>query len=400
MTVISTEEIRKRIYELEPELISVRRWLHEHAELSWKEVKSTEYITNYLTKVGLDAHEFEGHTGCWTEIKGGQAGDNAKTILLRSDFDALPINEESGLPFASTSGVAHCCGHDLHAAMLLIAAKVLAENADRLPGNVRILFQAAEETAIGAKYYVDQGITEGADAVYGCHVMSTVPAGQIGIKEGPMAAATDEFRISIQGKGCHGGMPHMGKDALVVACSVVMNLQTIVSRMTDPIDSAVITVGKIEAGSAYNVVADQATLVGTARSYDPKVRRELPNKMKMIADGIAAAYNCTAEVEYQFKTGPVFHDDEHMIMLCRKAAEKLFGSDKIINPRPIGGGDDFAYYLEKLPGLYSMIGAEYPDEDGAIYPQHHPKVRFNEDALAVGAAMHVQVAADFLSEDA
>ena len=217
-------DIRKRAEELEPEVISVRRWLHQHAEVSWKELESTEYIIRYLEDLGLKVHRYEEHTGCWTMIPGGKAGKDCKTILLRADFDALPIEEETGLPFASQNkGVFHGCGHETHAAMLLVACKLLVELQPELPGNIKVLFQAAEETANGAKYYVDQGILDGVDAVYGCHSSAWLPDSKIAVSEGPRTASTDEFSIRIQGVGCHGGMPHEGKDALVAACAVVVD---------------------------------------------------------------------------------------------------------------------------------------------------------------------------------
>ena len=281
-------DIRKRAEELESEVIEIRRWLHQHAELSWQEYESTEYIVKYLENLGLQVHRYEGHTGCWTMIEGGKAGPESKTILLRADFDALPIVEETGLPFASVNkGVFHGCGHETHAAMLLVACKMLVEIRDELPGNVKILFQAAEETAIGAKYYVDQGILDGVDAVYGCHIISSAEKNRIFISPGPNTAATDEFTIHFQGVGCHGGMPHQGKDAVVAACATVMNLQTIVSRMTDSMDALVVTVGKIDGGTNYNVVANTAVLSGTVRSYSKEVRAGVPEKMRQVAENTA-----------------------------------------------------------------------------------------------------------------
>lgn len=390
--------IRKRAEELESEVIEVRRWLHQHAELSWQEYESTEYIVKYLEDLGLQVHRYEGRTGCWAMIEGGKAGPNGKTILLRADFDALPIMEETGLSFESVNkGVFHGCGHETHAAMLLVACKMLMEIKDELPGNVKILFQAAEETANGAKYYVDQGILDGVNAVYGCHTASWVEAPYITVSAGPRTAATDEFIIKFQGVGCHGGMPHQGKDAVIAACATVMNLQTIVSRMTDSIDALVVTVGKIEGGTNYNVVADTAVLSGTVRSYSPEVRAGVPEKMRQVAENTAAAFGCTAEVEYEFKTGAVIHNDPQMNQIAHDAVVKLFGEGAVLETRPVGGGDDFAYFSERVPGIYAFIGAAMPSGDGQVYAHHHPKVCFSEDSLKRGVAMHVQMAVDFLN---
>ena len=392
-------EIRKRAEQLEPEVIEIRRWLHQHAELSWQEYESTEYIIAYMEKLGMEVHRYEGHTGCWAMIRGGKATANSKTILLRADFDALPIQEETGLSFASKNkGIFHGCGHETHAAMLLVACKMLMEIRDELPGNVKILFQAAEETAIGAKYYVDQGILDDVDAVYGCHTAAWQKDGTISVNAGPRTASTDEFSIHVQGVGCHGGMPHQGKDALVAACSVVMNLQTLVSRMTDPIDSLVVTVGTIHGGSNYNVVADTADLSGTVRTYSPEVRARVPEQMRQVAESTASAFGCTASVDYQYKTGPVIHNDPQMNRIAHDAVLKLFGPEGLLETRPIGGGDDFAYFSERVPGIYAFIGAALPSDDGVIHAHHHPKVCFDESSLKMGVAMHVQMAVDFLSE--
>lgn len=391
-------DIRKRAEELEGEIIELRRWLHRHAELSWQEHESTEFIVKYLEDLGLPVHRYEGHTGCWTMIEGGKAGPDSRTILLRADFDALPLTEETGLPFASINeGVFHGCGHDTHAAMLLVACKMLLELRDSLGGNVKILFQAAEETAIGAKYYVEQGILEGVDAAYGCHISTGLPCGTFTVMEGPHTTATDAFTIRVQGLGCHGGKPHLGRDALVAACAIVSALQTIVSRMTDSMESLVITVGTLHSGSAYNVVADSAVMTGTVRTYSREVRQGVPEKIRQVAESVAAAYGCTAQVEYQCKTGPVVHDDPEMIRLARNAVTKLFGADALVKAGPMGGGDDFAYYSERVPGIYTDLGAAPDASQGEIYDLHHPKVRFNEDALKCGTAMHVQMAVDFLS---
>ena len=393
-----TEYILKRSSELENELVEVRRWLHQHAELSWKEYETTDYIAGYLENLGLTVHRYDGHTGCWAMIEGGNDTESGKTILLRADIDALPIQEETGLPYSSEHpGVFHGCGHETHAAMLLIACKMLVEIKEELPGKVKILFQAAEETACGAKYYVDQGILDGVDAVYGCHISSWLDEPIIAVNPGPRCASTDEFSIEIQGEGCHGGMPHQGKDALVAACAVVTNLQTIVSRQTDPIDTLVITVGKLESGTNYNVVADKASMSGTVRTYSQEVREGVEEKMRQVAENVSKALGCTATVNYIMKTGPVIHSDPLMCKLAHDAVIKLFGEQSAVATRPVGGGDDFAYFSEKVPGIYAFIGAAIPSADGKVHAHHHPKVCFSEAALKRGVAMHVQMAVDFLN---
>lgn len=391
-------DIYKRALELEKEVIKLRRWLHQHAELSWQEYESTEYIVDYLEKIGLTVHRYEKHTGCWAMIYGGQAAPDAKTILLRADFDALPIEEETELSFKSMNkGVFHGCGHETHAAMLLVACKILMEFREKLTGNVKILFQAAEETAIGAKYYLEQGILDGVDAVYGCHTAAWIDPPYISVNAGPRTASTDEFSVRIKGVGCHGGMPHQGKDALVAACAAVMNLQTIVSRMTDSIDALVVTVGKINAGNNYNIVADAASFSGTVRSYSHEVRESVQDKLRCVVENTAAAFGCTAEVKYQMKTGAVIHNHSKMNEIARNAVVDLFGEGCLIETRPIGGGDDFAFFSEKVPGIYAFIGAAAPSKDSIVYAQHHPKVCFDEDSLKRGVAMYVKMVVDYFA---
>ena len=392
-------DIRKRSEELENYVVEQRHWLHQHAELAWQERETTAHIEEELRKMGLEPKRFDDqHTGLYAMIYGGKAGPDAKTIMLRADIDALPIQEETGLPFASVNkGIFHGCGHDAHAAMLLGAAKILTEMQPELTGNVKLLFQGAEETAIGAKYYVDAGVMDHVDAVYGSHITTGFPVGYISVNEGPRHAATDEFRITIEGVGCHGGMPYRGKDATVAAAAVIMNLQTIVSRGTDALDALVITVGKLESGSNYNVVSGHAEMRGTVRSYSREVRTGVEAKMREVVENTAKAFGCTAHLEYQMKTGPVVHDNPMMNKLAHDAVVKLFGEEALYNMRPVGGGDDFAYFCEKAPGLYAMIGAANP-KLGTVFDHHHPRFLLDEDAFKRGTAMYAQMAVDFLTQ--
>lgn len=400
--VPSPTAIKNRVYELESELIDIRRWLHQHPELSWQEYESTKFIVDYLEALGLEVFQFDGHTGCWTVIHGDKKDSGNRTILLRADYDALPIQEDTGLPFASIhEGVFHGCGHETHAAMLLLATKILVEYRSTFSGSVKILFQAAEETANGAQYYVDQGIMDDVDAVFGCHTLSAIApfnGPRISVNPGPRTAGTDEFHIHIQGMGCHGGMPHQGNDAIVAASSIVMHLQTIVSRMTNPLDTLVITVGTLNAGTNYNVVADTATLTGTVRTYSKEVQESVAEKIRKVIEDTASALGCTATLEYITKTGPVIHTDPEMLQISHDAVVKLFGEEGLWDAPPMGGGDDFAYFIDKAPGVYAFLAASLPDDKGIVYPHHHPKVIFDEAALPWGAALHVQVAIDFLNK--
>lgn len=280
----------------------------------------------------------------------------------------------------------------------MIVRKMLMEIRNELQGNVKVLFQAAEETAIGAKYYLEQGLLNGVDTAYGCHTVGWQDTGTIAVNPGPRSAGTDAFSIHVQGVGGLSGMPHQGKDALVAACSLVMNLQTMVSRMMNPIDTLVVTIEMTHSGSCYNSVADSAQFTGTARTYSNEVQLKAPEQMRQVAESTAAAFGCAATVDYQFKTEPVVHDNAQINRLTHDAVVKLFGEDTLRESSPIGGGDDFACFSERVPGMYAFIGTAKASEGGLVHAHHHPKVCFDENSMKMGIAMYVQMAANYLSD--
>ena len=332
-------------------------------------------------------------------IKGGKAGENAKTIMLRADIDALSVTEDTGLPYASEKpGIMHACGHDSHVAMLLGAARILADMKEELSGNVKLLFQAAEETAIGAKWYAEQGIMDDVDACYGCHISSMLDTGYISVEPGPRFAACDEFKIVVDGVACHGGMPYLGRDTVLAASSLVVNLQNIVSRRIDSQDALVITVGYMHGGTDFNIVCGRMELGGTVRSYNAQLRAAVPDMMREVAENTAKVFGCSAQLHYQFKTPAIVHDDEQMNRIARQAAIKLFGIEGLAHVKPLGGGDDFAYYLEKKPGIYAMLGAKNAARD-CVWGHHHPKFNVDDDAFHRGTAMFVQMTLDYFKEN-
>ncbi len=387
--------------EQEAYVIEMRRWLHQHPELSWQEWGTTAFIEAELQKMGLEPHRFdEKHPGLWCMIEGGQAGPGAKTILLRADIDALPVTEDTGLPYASENpGVMHACGHDTHGAMLLGATKILVGMKDQLKGNVKVFFQAGEETSFGAKWYVEEGIMDGVDACYGCHIGSWLDAPFISVDEGARTAACDEFKITIDGVACHGGMPYVGRDAITAASAIVMNLQQIVSRRTDSLDALVITVGTMHGGTAYNIVCGQMVLTGTVRSYSRDVRAGVPDKIREVAENTAKAFGCTATVEYMNQTPSVINDNDQLNRIAKDAVLKLFGPEKLGKCRAIGGGDDFGYFMEKAPGMFPFIGAGSVELD-CKWGHHHPKFKIDESVMYQGTAMFVQFTVDYLEETA
>ncbi|SHK95807.1 amidohydrolase [Hespellia stercorisuis] len=388
--------VRELAEKYERYVIEQRRWFHSHPELAWKEEETTEHIVWELEAMQIEVNRFEGHTGCWAMIYGGKAGVEPKTILLRADIDALPTVEKSDVTYKSIyEGRMHACGHDAHAAMLLGAAKILKESEAQLEGNVKLLFQAAEETAIGAKYYVDQGITSDVLAVYGCHVATWLDAPLLDINTGAREPSCDEFEITVRGKAAHGGIPQDGHDAIVAASAIVLNLQTLVSRINDPRNPLVVTVGQMEGGYQYNIIAGKATLHGTVRTFSAEFRKELIGKMREMAEASAKAYGCEAKLDYMWKTGPVFNKDETLNEVVRKAAETLYGKEGIHNLEAVSMSDDFAYFAEEVPGFFAFIGARNAEKN-CVFPHHHECFDIDEDVLKRGTALFAQVSMDFL----
>lgn len=390
--------IRELAEKNEGYIIEQRRWFHSHPELAWKEEETTRHIEEELKKLGIEPNRFDHeHTGCWAVIHGGKASSESETILLRADIDALPITEKNDVPYRSIyHGRMHACGHDAHAAMLLGAAKVLKEIQGELYGNVKLLFQAAEETAIGAKYYVEQGVLQDVQAVYGCHMAAWLDAPLLDINTGAREPSCDEFMITVEGKAAHGGIPQDGHDAIVASSAVVMNLQTLVSRMNDPRNPLVVTIGKMESGFQYNIVAGHAEMQGTVRTFSHAFRKSLAGKMREMASLTAKAYGCEATLKYMWKTGPVFNDKDELNAIVKNAAEKLYGREGIHNLPAVSMSDDFAYFADEVPGFFAFIGGRNR-EKGLTFPHHHECFDIDETALVRGTALYAQVTIDFVN---
>lgn len=347
--------------------------------------------------MGIEPQTFDGLTGCWAMISGGKADESSKTILLRADIDALPTDEATGLPFQSqTKGVMHACGHDSHVAMLLGATRILMDIKDELAGNVKLIFQGAEETAIGAKSYVDKGILDGVDATLALHIASWKKSGYFSIPDGPQTASSDQFTVTIHGDACHGGQPQLGHDAITTAAAMVMNFQPLISRENDPRNASIITIGKMEGGYQYNIVAGKAMLYGNVRDFSKTHRKEVAKRIQEVAKYTAKAYRCTADVDYEFKTGPIVHDNLEFNNIVRNAAIKLFGEDVIQNDPPVSGSDDFAYFCENIPGVFAFLGGGNKEKN-CIYPHHHERFNVDEAAFMKGSAVIAQASYDFLN---
>lgn len=372
-------------------LIEMRRCFHAHPEVSGKEYETSKRIKAELDKFGIAWRPCGLETGILATIQGGKPG---KTILLRGDMDALTVQEETELPYASeVSGVMHACGHDCHISTLLTAARVLNDVKADLCGTVRLAFQPAEETAQGAKSMIENGALDGVDGCFGIHVWSNVPAGQVALAPGPRMAAADQFSIDIKGKGGHASAPHQCVDAAVVASAMVTNLQSIVSREVDPGDPAVLTVGRIEAGTRWNVVAEYGRLEGTTRYFSRDLYQRFPEMMERVVTQTAQTFRAEAKLNYDRIVPPAINDDQ-MTEVAIGAARKAISTDAVIAIDRITGGEDFAYFMEKVPGAIALMGVGN-ESCGAAWPQHSGKYRVDESALINSVLLYAQVAADF-----
>ena len=387
-----------RAAQLSDTIIADRRYLHQHAELSFQEYETTAYLVSELEKLDIPVLTFEDYTGCIAVIKGGKPGP---TVLLRADIDALPIQENSGVAFESIHpGVMHACGHDCHAAMLLGAARLLWEGKEELKGTVKLLFQAAEEVFVGSHYYWDKGYLSDVDAAMGMHVWPTVESGCLAVKDGDLMASCDNFKLTIHGVSAHGSMPHLGKDAIVCACAIITNLQTIVSRYNDPRSTLVVTVGMIRAGTQFNIITDTAVMEGTVRAYSPECRDLAEARIRTIAESTAAMYDCTAELEYYRLEPSVRNEDLALNEIARNSARKLYGGDVLQDTVPATGSEDFSYIMEKIPSsLFVFLGCR-DEENDCVHPVHNERFKINENILHRGAAHYAQFAADYLEQKA
>jgi amidohydrolase len=386
--------IKEAIQKYSQELTELRRKMHSEPELSMEEVKTTAFICEYLENLGIAYRKTE-PTGVIATIEGGKPG---KTVALRGDMDALSVEElNKDLPYASKEdGKMHACGHDAHTAMLMIAAKALNEIKDELPGNVRLLFQPAEEIAEGAKVLIKQGAMDGVDNVFGIHIWSQMPTHKVSCTPGPSFASADLFKVTFKGKGGHGAMPHACIDAAVVASSFVMNVQTVVSRTIDAKSPAVLTVGKMVVGTRFNVIAENAVIEGTVRCFHPETRDHIEKQLQHYAENVAAVYGAAAKVEYIRGTQAVIND-EYSAKLVQKVASEAFGEEVIYNEEPTMGGEDFSFYLDHAPGSFALVGSGNPEKD-TEWAHHHGKFNIDEDALATGAELYAQYAWAYLNE--
>jgi hippurate hydrolase len=359
---------------------ALRRDIHREPELGFDTEKTAGKVLAALEGLPLDVETGVAENGIVATLKG--EGDGP-TVALRADMDALPILEDTGLPFASeTEGKMHACGHDGHTSMLVGAAHALSGMRDRLGGTVKFIFQPAEEGGGGGKVMVDEGVVDDVSSIFALHLWPGLPFGKVATKAGPIMAAADAFEMEVKATGGHGAMPHLGSDAIAIAAQIVTALQTIVSREVDPVEPAVLTVGEIGAGTAFNVIPDRAHLGGTVRTLNADLRQKMPRRMEELARGIAKGMQGDVALDYTFSY-PLTVNDEAAANLALDLAEGLFGSESVLElPNPSMGAEDFSYFLESLPGAFIWLGI---GEDASGL--HTPTFAFDEDILPRGAAL-------------
>jgi len=393
-----TATLRSDIDEILPGVVADRRHLHENPELAFQEFETAKFVTERLKQLGVeDIKTGVGGTGVTGVIKGNKGDGNV--VMLRADMDALPILEENQVDYKSkTDGVMHACGHDAHTAMLLGVARILMDRMDDFKGAVKVLFQPAEEVPPGgAIAMIKDGALEEphVDACLGLHVASDMPAGQIGVRSGPGSAGSDRFRITIQGKGGHAARPQSAIDPVVVASQIVLALQTLVSRETDPMEAAVVSTTAIQAGDAFNVIPDTAELRGTVRTLSQDVREHMAKRLPEVVEGVAKALGAEAKVDYILGY-PSLQNDEEMANITREAAIEAVGEENVIEGELGMGGEDFSYFSLERPSCFFRCGTRN-EERGIVWGHHHPRFDTEEEGFVNGMATMANAAMKYLN---
>ncbi|MBF2066296.1 MAG: amidohydrolase [Calothrix sp. C42_A2020_038] len=378
---------------LAPRLIEIRRHLHSHPELSGAEYQTAAFVAGVLSSSGLHVQEGVGKTGVVGELNG--TGSDNRILAIRTDMDALPIQERTGLDFASrTSGVMHACGHDVHTTVGLGTAMVLSQLAEELPGKVRFLFQPAEEIAQGASWMVKDGAMSDVSAILGLHVFPSIPGGSIGLRYGALTAAADDLEITIVGESGHGARPHEATDAIWIASQVITTLQQAISRTQNPLRPVVLSIGQINGGRAPNIIADKVELKGTVRSLHPETRANLPTWIETIVANVCNSYGAKFEVNYR-QGVPSVQNDYMLTQLLQSSAEEAWGCERVqVLPEPSLGAEDFSVYLDYAPGSMFRLGVGFKERT-ANYPLHHPLFEVDESAIITGVVTMAYTACKF-----
>ncbi len=386
------EDIKEEIKRLGPQLIAWRRDFHRHPEIAYQEKRTSSVIRGFLEKLGLEVSACAG-TGLKAVLDGQGPG---KVLALRADMDALPLKEEGDKDYISENPEAtHACGHDGHMAILMGVAKILAARRDQFKGRVIFLFQPAEERIPGgAKQMIEEGALDGVKAIFGLHLWQPLPTGTVGIVKGVMMAQPDQFSIVVRGRGGHGSAPQMTVDPILVASHLVINTQSIVSRNVDPLKPVVVSFGTIKGGTIYNIIPNEVSLTGTVRTFDHKLQVMAERRLRQISKETAKTFGATAELKYEKGYPPLVNHDK-MVDFVLRVAKKILGEDKIRAIDPVMGGEDFAYFLEKVPGAFLFFGIG----DGQKFPHHHPAFDIDEKALEPAALLMTSLALEYLRDN-
>lgn len=389
------EKVMKAAHAIEEALITIRRDIHRQPELALQEYKTAKYIADRLRALGCEVTENVGSTGVAGLLRGRESG---KTLAIRADMDALPIEEETEHGFCSaTSGVMHACGHDAHIAVVLGAAEILFSLKDSFAGNIKLIFQPSEESPVGgADRMIEEGVLENphVDAALGLHVTPELPAGQMGCKEGPFFASVAYFTIEIMGKGGHGALPQHSVNPILVAAECIQALQTIPSAQIDPMEPFVLSIGSIHGGQKSNIIPEKVTIEGTVRCFGDELMSRTGQIMENLLRSITSAYGAAYRLNFRSEVKTLIND-QGMIGLIKEAGEEILGKDHTLAAQPVLLGDDFASFSQLVPSAYIYLGVGFPGQPNP--PLHHPKFDLNEEALPIGAALLSYTALKFLS---
>ncbi len=387
-------DLKTKIAEMKDWLVEIRRTIHMHPELGFEEVETSQLVAQWLEKFGLEVKTGIAKTGVVGLLRGGQPG---KTVAIRADMDALPIEEANEVPYRSqVKGKMHACGHDAHTTILLGVARFFSSLRDQIKGNIKWIFQPAEEGGGGGKVMAEAGVLEDpkVDAIFGAHVYPDLNIGQVGIHEREGLAATDRFIIKLLGKGGHGAYPHLCKDPILAAGHMITQIHSIVSRNVPPLESAVITIGKVSGGTAFNIIPDEVELIGTVRSLTPQVREILKNRLEEEVQGVARSFGI--DYHFTFDYGyPALINDPPMSRLVASVCTRAIGQENVIYVKPSMGGEDFAYYLQKVPGAFFRLGCRN-EKKGIVQTFHNANFNIDEDVLPFGVEVFVRIIDEFL----
>lgn len=392
------DSLKSDIDELVPDMVALRRDLHEHPELAFEEVRTSAIVAQRLRSLGLEVQTGVAKTGVIGLLRGSASKAGAKTLAIRADMDALPIHELNQVDYRSTSaGKMHACGHDGHTSIALAVADILSKRRAELSGNVKFIFQPAEEVIGGAEPMVKEGVMQGVDGVIGLHLISFYPTGRVGVRAGAVFASADMFVLTVKGKGGHAAMPHGAVDPIVIAAYIITALQTLISRETSPFSPAVITIGTIQAGVAFNIIPETVEMQGTMRAFSVEQRAQLLRRIGEIAHGIASAMGATCDVQVLDGCPPCLNDAT-MTAVVHRAAVSSVGEAYVDSGEEImtTASDDMACFLKAVPGCYFIVGA-YNEQQGVPYPHHHPRFNIDEDALPIAVEVLTRAALEFLS---